>query len=213
VRTLLPINLTFQEQTEMLDRLYATPKNRRIPIYWAIGLCKLDRFRLVGRVPTQRSQAASRSEFATSINQCRSVILSIQDGDTLQVLHDGQTVRIQLHGIDCPERRPAFGTRARQATGELAFGRQVKVIVREVDRYGGLVADIGPSLLPMADLTDRLSGSSELVCPGSRGFGRASMWQPERNSVKLFTRSPARATKVSAGNKGFRRSRQLACCK
>jgi endonuclease YncB( thermonuclease family) len=53
--------------------------------------------------------------------------------------------RIRLWGIDCPESRQAFGARATQFTGDLAFGKEVSVQVKDVDRYGRTV---GVVILP-----------------------------------------------------------------
>jgi endonuclease YncB( thermonuclease family) len=47
-----------------------------------------------------------------------------------------------LHGIDAPERKQAFGTRARQFTSELAFNQIVTVVVHNTDRYGRLVGEV-----------------------------------------------------------------------
>ena len=48
-------------------------------------------------------------------------VVSIADGDTLTVLHAGKQERVRLYGVDCPEKKQPFGTRARQLTGQLAF--------------------------------------------------------------------------------------------
>ncbi len=40
-------------------------------------------------------------------------VVGVSDGDTITVLHNGQGERIRLHGIDCPEKRQAFGNRAK----------------------------------------------------------------------------------------------------
>jgi endonuclease YncB( thermonuclease family) len=50
-------------------------------------------------------------------------VVSVLDGDTLDVLHNGQAERIRLNGIDCPEKSQAYGTRAKQAASELALER------------------------------------------------------------------------------------------
>src|SRR5207247_8066819 len=63
-------------------------------------------------------------------------VVGILDGDTIDVLHDGRAERIRLQGIDCPEKRQAFGTRAKQFTSHLAFGKTVTVRVTGRDRYG-----------------------------------------------------------------------------
>src|SRR5689334_1285974 len=69
-------------------------------------------------------------------------VVRIVDGDTIEVLHDRVPERITLYGIDCPEKKQAFGTRAKQYTGELTFGRAVEVRVREIDRYGRTVGEV-----------------------------------------------------------------------
>ena len=40
-------------------------------------------------------------------------VVGITDGDTIRVIHDGAAERIRLWGIDCPESKRAFGTRAK----------------------------------------------------------------------------------------------------
>ncbi len=46
-------------------------------------------------------------------------VVGVSDGDTITVLHNGKGERIRLHGIDCPEKRQAFGKRAKQFTWQL----------------------------------------------------------------------------------------------
>ena len=36
-------------------------------------------------------------------------VVGVSDGDTITVLSKGKPERIRLHGIDCPEKRQAFG--------------------------------------------------------------------------------------------------------
>jgi endonuclease YncB( thermonuclease family) len=69
-------------------------------------------------------------------------VVGITDGDTIRVLHNGAAERIRLWGIDCPETKQAFGTRAKQFTGDLAFGQTVIVRVKDIDRYKRTVAEI-----------------------------------------------------------------------
>src|SRR5271157_4345740 len=69
-------------------------------------------------------------------------VVAISDGDTIRVMHNGRAERIRLWGIDCPEKRQPFGTRATQFTGDLAFGKDVKVLVRDVDHYGRTVGEV-----------------------------------------------------------------------
>jgi endonuclease YncB( thermonuclease family) len=69
-------------------------------------------------------------------------VVAVAYRDTIRVMHDGRAERVRLWGIDCPEKRQPFGTRARQSSGDLAFGKDVKVMVREVDRCGRTVGEV-----------------------------------------------------------------------
>lgn len=85
------------------------------------------------------------------------LVVSITDGDTLSVLWNGRPVRVRLHGIDAPERRQPFGTRARQFLGEIAYRKRVEVVVVDRDRFGRLVADV---MLPEGgSLNQRMVGA------------------------------------------------------
>ena len=72
-------------------------------------------------------------------------VVSIPDGDTIRSSAQKKAERIRLHGIDCPERGQAFGTKAKQVTSKLVFGREVTVKDRDRDRFG---RTIGTVLLP-----------------------------------------------------------------
>ena len=43
-------------------------------------------------------------------------VVGVIDGDTIDVLHNGQAERIRLNGIDCPEKKQAYGKKAKQFT-------------------------------------------------------------------------------------------------
>ncbi len=58
------------------------------------------------------------------------------------MLHNGEGERIRLHGIDCPEKRQAFGNKAKQFTSKLVFGQTVAVNVMDQDRYGRTVGEV-----------------------------------------------------------------------
>ncbi len=85
-------------------------------------------------------------------------VVGVTDGDTITVLHNGKGERIRLHGIGCPEKRQAFGNRAKQFTSTLVFGTTVTVQVVDRDRYGRTVGEV---LLP-----DGRSLNHELVRAG-----------------------------------------------
>jgi endonuclease YncB( thermonuclease family) len=69
-------------------------------------------------------------------------VVGVLDGDTIEVLHDGVAERIRLQGIDCPEKRQAFGQKAKQATSDLAFGKQVSIVTHGLDKYGRTIGDV-----------------------------------------------------------------------
>ena len=63
-------------------------------------------------------------------------VVKISDGDTATVFtSDFKEVKIRLNGIDTPESSQAFGTKAKDALGNLIFGKQVTVLDAGQDRY------------------------------------------------------------------------------
>ena len=54
-------------------------------------------------------------------------------------MRDKEQVRIRLYGINAPERRQAFGTKAKQFTSEMVFGKDIEVEPVDIDRYGRTV--------------------------------------------------------------------------
>jgi endonuclease YncB( thermonuclease family) len=51
-------------------------------------------------------------------------IVSVLDGDTIEVLHHQPHERIRLNGIDCPEKGQPYGHQAEQAMSVLDFGKK-----------------------------------------------------------------------------------------
>jgi endonuclease YncB( thermonuclease family) len=85
-------------------------------------------------------------------------VVRIRDGDSLVVLAGGAEVEVRLHGVDAPELAQAYGRRAKRRTGELAFGKEVRLESRGRDSYGRELAEV---LLP-----DGRSLNRELVSEG-----------------------------------------------
>ena len=67
-------------------------------------------------------------------------VIGVADGDTIKVLHKKDAVRIRLYGIDTPEKRQAFGNKAKKYTNSLVRGKQVEIDSVTKDRYGRTVA-------------------------------------------------------------------------
>jgi endonuclease YncB( thermonuclease family) len=69
-------------------------------------------------------------------------VVSVLDGDTIEVLHYTSPERVRLSGIDCPEKGQAFGTRAKQAASALVFGKDVLLQTHGQDKYRRTLADV-----------------------------------------------------------------------
>jgi len=69
-------------------------------------------------------------------------VVGVRDGDSLVVLADRHEIEVRLAEIDAPERAQPWGSRAKQALSELAFGKTVEVEVTDHDRYGRTVARV-----------------------------------------------------------------------
>lgn len=69
-------------------------------------------------------------------------VIGVADGDTLTVLFENKPQRIRLYGIDCPERKQDFGTKAKQFTSDFAFNKMAQVQVRATDAYNRTVASV-----------------------------------------------------------------------
>ena len=69
-------------------------------------------------------------------------VVGVTDGDTKTVMHNGKGERIRLHGIDCPEKRQAFGNRGKQFASALVFGKTVTVQDHGRHRYGRTIGDV-----------------------------------------------------------------------
>ena len=106
------------------------------------------------------SQAgASYVEHALCAAPCNWLCLvSVLNGDTIEVLHKKRPERIRLSGIDCPEKGQPFGEKAKQATPALVFGKEVTVQTQGKDKYRRTLADM---LLP-----DGTNVNDELVKDG-----------------------------------------------
>jgi micrococcal nuclease len=79
---------------------------------------------------------------APSLAEVTGPVVSVLDGDTIEVLHNTYAERIRLSGIDCPEKGQAFGNRAKQAASALVFGNEVTLQTYGKDKYGRTIADV-----------------------------------------------------------------------
>lgn len=70
-------------------------------------------------------------------------VVAVADGDTITVLDAARhPVKIRLSGIDAPEKKQPYGTRARQHLSELVFGKVVEIDWQKHDRYGRIIGRV-----------------------------------------------------------------------
>ena len=69
-------------------------------------------------------------------------VVKVTDGDTITVLLDKTEHTIRLEGIDAPEKKQAFGTKARQALADKIFGETVRVEWNKRDRYKRIIGRV-----------------------------------------------------------------------
>lgn len=69
-------------------------------------------------------------------------VITVIDGDTLDVLHNNKPERIRLNGIDAPEKGMPYGQAAKEYVLDMAALKMVTVEVKDTDRYGRTVGDV-----------------------------------------------------------------------
>ena len=114
-------------------------------------------------------------------------VIKISDGDTITVLTDKrEQVKVRLYGVDCPESRQAFGTRARQYTSGHVFGKRVRVEIMDTDHYGrtvGIVSTRDGKVLNRELLASGMAWLYTAYCKAP--FCRE--WKKAENTAKTVT--------------------------
>jgi micrococcal nuclease len=80
--------------------------------------------------------------YLTAADTLTGKVVKIADGDTVTILVGGNQVRVRLFGIDAPERGQDYSRKSREALADLVFGKDVRVVVHDKDRYDRTVGDI-----------------------------------------------------------------------
>lgn len=63
-------------------------------------------------------------------------VVSVSEGDTLKVSHDGNEEIVRLYGIDTPDNGQPAGLKAKELTSALVAGRNIEIEPKEKDKYG-----------------------------------------------------------------------------
>ena len=66
-------------------------------------------------------------------------VVSITDGDTFSIFVKDSTIKVRLYGIDSPEKKQPFGSKAKQELGNLIFNKEITIRSMGHDRYSRLL--------------------------------------------------------------------------
>lgn len=91
---------------------------------------------------TQTDESVSKEISKDNFAKFKAKVIRIVDGDTLEVLFHELPIMIRLAHIDCPEKKQAFGTKAKQTLSDLCFGQEIEFDFNEKDRNGRYICVI-----------------------------------------------------------------------
>ena len=109
------------------------------------------------------------------------MVLAVPQGDTLELLHEGTVVLVQLQDVDAPEMSQPYGAQAQALMASLALGKTARVITTGIPQ---------PGILQKAKiaLSSGLNLSHELLKAGLGWWDRVaapdddSLWKLEREA-------------------------------
>lgn len=87
----------------------------------------------------------------------------VKDGDSIVVRHKDALLDVRLFGIDAPEKNQPYAQAAKAAARDAMAGRRVDLVVRDIDRYERLVAEVWLERHPT-------SVNQQLVAEGAAWF-------------------------------------------
>ena len=106
-----------------------------------------------------KTQNSVVKEDSTVAEEFVGKVTAIKDGDTFEVLYNGEPERIRLSDIDAPESAQPFGQAAKKYASKLCFGKTVTVIPQKKrDRYGRILGTVF--------VDDTINVNAELVKAG-----------------------------------------------
>ena len=69
-------------------------------------------------------------------------VVSVLNGDTIEVMHNTHPERVRLSGIDCPEKGQPYGKHAKQAASALVFVKDITIQTHGHDKYQRTLGDV-----------------------------------------------------------------------
>lgn len=129
----------------------------------------------------KKPRRSNNKSFSDVLSAFEGKVVGVKDGDTFEVLYDGQSERIRLADIDCPENSQPFGKAAKKFASDLCYGKTVIVIPKKKrDQYG--------RILGIVMTKDSLSVNEELI-----RSGMAWRYKYSKNKVLNALENEARA--------------------
>jgi len=90
-----------------------------------------------------KENTVERQKVADTLTAFEGKVTGIKDGDTFEVLRDGEPERVRLVDIDSPESAQPFGKAAKKYASDLCFGKIVRVVPKKKrDQYGRILAAV-----------------------------------------------------------------------
>jgi len=87
--------------------------------------------------------SAKQSTSNKQTNVISGKVVNVADGDTITILNaENKQTKVRLYGIDAPEKAQDFGNKSREKLASLVAGKNIEVVVIDVDQYGRSVAEL-----------------------------------------------------------------------
>lgn len=137
--------------------------------------------------------AALISSLPANAVEFKAKVISVQDGDSLTILHNGKAEKVILYGIDCPELKQDFGEQSREFTTNSCKGKIVSLDVRGKDRHERTIARVflpDGSLLNLELLKLGLAWWSDKYAPEESEF-KQSQIEAKSKHIGLWSSSSA----------------------
>lgn len=138
---------------------------------------------------TQAAVDTTALSCAPDVVSEQALVNEVIDGDTIEVVLNGQTLRVRYIGIDTPERDEYFYHQATLANQSFVAGKTVMLFkdVSDTDRYGRLLRYV---------FVDTIFVNYELV---RQGYALASTYPPDVACAEAFAEAQRLARSEQAG--------------
>lgn len=107
-------------------------------------------------------------------------VVKVVDGDTIQVLNNGNPVEIRLASVDCPELDQPYGPEARDFTVKKTAGKAIKVWPAGIDPEGRTLAFV---------FADNVDLNKELLKAGLAWHFKGQTRNPELARLEFHARN------------------------